>query len=168
VADTGVGIAADQLAVIFEPFRQAVQASQPERSGTGLGLHIGARLASLLGGELRVESTPGQGSRFLFELPLPDADHGETLHVRGLNELQPLQPPPASIPTPPASEIDSLLTLSLQGDIVRLRARLKELAAADPGLADFAREVDSLAAGFRMDAISDFLGRVRKQDGSRG
>ena len=57
-----------------------------------------------------------------------------------------------------------MLTLSLQGDIVGLRARLKELTATHPGLADFAREVDSLAAGFRMDAISEFLGQVRKQN----
>ena len=96
VADTGVGIAADQLALIFEPFRQAAQANHFERSGTGLGLHISARLASLMGGLLRVESTPGQGSRFLLELPLPDADHGETLNARELNELQPVRLPPAS------------------------------------------------------------------------
>ena len=168
VADTGVGIAADQLALIFEPFQQAAHAGNSERSGTGLGLHISARLASLMGGELRVESTLGQGSRFLFDLPLPDADHGETLHVREFNELQPVQPPSAAIHTPPASEIDALLTLSLQGDIVRLRARLKELAAADPGLADFARAVDALAAGFRMNAISEFLSRVRTQNGPDG
>ena len=167
VADTGVGIAPDQLSLIFEPFRQAATPGRPERAGTGLGLHICARLGRLMGGELSVESTPGRGSRFSFALPLPDADHGKTLGMRETEE-HPLMPfAPASVRAPSASDIDGLLTLSLQGDVVQLRARLKELATADPGLTGFAAEVNSLAERFRMDAISEFLGRVKKQ-GSPG
>ena len=70
VSDTGVGIAADELDKVFLPFQQARNSDATQ--GTGLGLAIAQRLVGLLGGELRVQSTPGVGSRFWFELPLPE------------------------------------------------------------------------------------------------
>ncbi|MBP8204489.1 MAG: hypothetical protein KAX68_01935, partial [Giesbergeria sp.] len=70
VRDTGIGIAADRLDAIFEGFTQA-EASTTRRFGsTGLGLAISRRLVRLMGGELQVQSTPGQGSRFYFTLEL--------------------------------------------------------------------------------------------------
>lgn len=73
VLDTGPGIAADRLPQIFQPFGAVGQSSN---QGTGLGLALSQRLVALLGGELRVESTPGRGSRFWFELSLPLAPAG--------------------------------------------------------------------------------------------
>jgi signal transduction histidine kinase len=67
VVDQGEGIAPEQQNVIFEAFARA--GKQTER-GTGLGLALSRTLARLLGGDLRVESTPGQGSRFFFEVPV--------------------------------------------------------------------------------------------------
>jgi signal transduction histidine kinase len=69
VEDTGVGIAAAQQALVFEPFRQAESAARAV-SGTGLGLAIVARLSSLLGGTVSLTSELGRGSRFCVELPL--------------------------------------------------------------------------------------------------
>jgi signal transduction histidine kinase/CheY-like chemotaxis protein/HAMP domain-containing protein len=68
VADSGIGIAADQLKQIFEPFSQA-GSSDYKMQGTGLGLSITRKLIQLMGGELRVESILDQGSTFSIHLP---------------------------------------------------------------------------------------------------
>ncbi|MCS6851140.1 MAG: response regulator [Gemmataceae bacterium] len=66
VADTGIGIPADKLQLIFAPFEQVARPPTRKHEGTGLGLAISTRLVKLLGGELWVESEPGRGSTFHF------------------------------------------------------------------------------------------------------
>jgi PAS domain S-box-containing protein len=72
VIDSGIGIEAENLSVVFQAFRQTRTGA--EQGGTGLGLTISHRLVRDMGGELKVESTPGKGSRFYFELPWVEAD----------------------------------------------------------------------------------------------
>ncbi|MGB5907824.1 MAG: response regulator [Stenotrophomonas maltophilia] len=80
VTDTGIGIAAEEQARLFEPFRQVRGAASAQ--GTGLGLSISDRLVRLMSGELQVVSEPGLGSSFSVRLPLPvlaAADDGPRL-----------------------------------------------------------------------------------------
>ncbi|MEZ0371414.1 MAG: ATP-binding protein, partial [Candidatus Sericytochromatia bacterium] len=70
VEDSGVGISPEDLAQLFTPFTQ-VGASERRAEGTGLGLSICRRLLQMMQGEIQVESQPGRGSRFWFELDLP-------------------------------------------------------------------------------------------------
>ena len=69
VVDTGVGIAKDQQALVFEEFRQAGGDYLRKSEGTGLGLSLAKRFVELHGGSIHVESEPGRGSTFAFILP---------------------------------------------------------------------------------------------------
>jgi PAS domain S-box-containing protein len=81
VEDTGIGVASEELKTIFEPFRR-VDGQGLQTEGTGLGLTVSRSMVQIMGGELKVKSTPGEGSVFWFDLDLPEvSDWVETVKV---------------------------------------------------------------------------------------
>jgi PAS domain S-box-containing protein len=98
VHDSGIGISAAQQALLFKPFSQVDDSSTRHHGGTGLGLSISKRLIEAMGGNISVDSKPGQGSCFWFSLPLnpTGTPHGDTSSANNDNGQA-----PASAPQPP-------------------------------------------------------------------
>ncbi len=92
VADTGIGMNEEQRARIFQPFTQADASTTRKYGGTGLGLAISARYATMLGGDITMESEPGVGTTATLRLPASSGERAERA------EAEPAAPAARSVP----------------------------------------------------------------------
>ncbi|QDY49571.1 response regulator [Stenotrophomonas maltophilia] len=156
VCDSGIGIAREQLQVIFEAFRQADGSTRRRYGGTGLGLSISRDLAERMGGSIQVDSEPGRGSCFILELPLQGAPVSEPGEVPAAASIAPApQPaPPIAARTAVAPTVAAVApaTASVADDRSR-RQRAGRLILAVEDDATFAEALVALAHELDFDCV---------------
>lgn len=155
VTDTGIGMTAAEMARLFEPFYRAGAGDSDRPSGTGLGLAICDRLARRLGGEIVVQSTPGEGSTFLFSLPVGAVDDPSgTPEATGLAEME---PDPSGPPVRPRLDARILVTDDNEANQRLLGLRLvqagAEVVTALNGQEALDRVGEAVEAGRPFDAV---------------
>lgn len=140
VADTGPGIPLAEQSRLFKPFEQ-LDASQP---GNGLGLPICRELVALMGGVLKLDSTPGQGSRFMFEFvaqTLPEHHRFPPPLAMPLTAPGPCDAWPCEGRIPPMAEIQTGLELARLGRLDQVLDWCADLSAAYPEHSAYAQRV---------------------------
>jgi signal transduction histidine kinase/purine-cytosine permease-like protein len=152
VHDSGPGITPDEQARIFEPFVRG----SVDGHGSGLGLTISRMLTALMGGELRVASTPGQGSVFTLRLYLPQVADGLPPLQHSRHAALPAAAPPR-LARPAPEQLVVLGQCVEMGFLKGILAELARLEALDPAYAAFVEIAREQARQFQFDCLQTLL-----------
>ncbi|ARQ89748.1 response regulator [Stenotrophomonas maltophilia] len=153
VCDSGIGIAREQLQVIFEAFRQADGSTRRRYGGTGLGLSISRDLAERMGGSIQVDSEPGRGSCFILELPLQGAPASNTADISAAPVASPVAAAAPAMPVPAAAAVAAVTTAPSVADDRGRRQRAGRLILAVEDDATFAEALVALAHELDFDCV---------------
>ena len=158
VQDSGVGIEPGQLESIFQPFEQVGEA-QRRLGGTGLGLAISRQLVRLMGSEIQVESQPGVGSLFWFELAVA----GDDTLPAALASVQ-ASTPELPLPVLPPQELETLQQLVRIGNMRAILDHAGHLEALDARYLPLAEQLRRLALGYQSKALRTLVERLAQRD----
>lgn len=165
VQDSGVGIAADQLNNIFQPFEQVGETSR-RAGGTGLGLAISRKLVGLMGGSINVESQPGAGSVFSFEIEMEAVQSEEAkVNAAALSDRAATRGAAlaSSLLTPPREELDVLHVLALRGNMRDVIQHVSRLIELDERYVPFAEHLLQLAKSYQSKALLSLIEQYRNE-----
>ncbi len=153
VCDSGIGIAREQLQVIFEAFRQADGSTRRRYGGTGLGLSISRDLAERMGGSIQVDSEPGRGSCFILELPLQGAPASNAAEISAAPLASPVAAAAPAMPVPAPAAVAPTTTVPSVADDRGRRQRAGRLILAVEDDATFAEALVALAHELDFDCV---------------
>jgi signal transduction histidine kinase len=156
VADSGLGIAPEDLPKLFQPFQQLANAAR-QSEGTGLGLSVTKRILQAMGAELLVRSEVGKGSSFWFDLPcaaLTDPSAPTSTTAPASVETASL---PGADDTLPADALPPLKALIIRGDVLELQKVLRELVARAPAGTALGSRLLDLANQCKLKAVREAL-----------
>lgn len=160
VEDEGIGIDPEQTDTIFHPFSQ-IEDGRHMAEGTGLGLTISREFVRMMDGELLVQSAPGQGTTFSFEIACPIVDERskiDTLAPRFITGLCPaVAPPPATLKT--------LQALTMMGDILGIEQQLDIIQVLSEDYAPFVDTLRGLAKNYEIKQIRSILDSYLEKTG---
>ncbi len=156
VTDTGIGIPADKLSLIFQAFKQADGSTSRTYGGTGLGLSISRQLARSMGGDVVVQSESGQGSRFTLYLPITDAGARTSDHTHYSQTAEPVrsvvpEPRKSDVPAGKGKALD-LLPAPIPDDRDNLQNGSKSILIIEDDLI-FARVLVDMVRGRHFSAL---------------
>jgi signal transduction histidine kinase/CheY-like chemotaxis protein/HPt (histidine-containing phosphotransfer) domain-containing protein len=154
VRDTGIGLAPDAAARLFQPFTQADATVTRRYGGTGLGLTICKKLVDLMGGRIGVRSEPGRGSVFWFTIPFEKAPGDMGSPIQNLADTRALvvagvQRAQAILPVLGALEIEAVQTADTRAAL----AKLRQVAALGRTFSFNLVVIDALSAGGDVGAL---------------
>ncbi len=164
VRDTGIGIPADKLELLFKPFSQTDSSITRQYGGSGLGLSIVSNLAQAMGGAVGVDSVVGVGSRFWFRVPVAPLAEGEESRSAARSVLAEARPAGAlkALDLPLFLKLVDQITPLLEQNLFDSIDRFKELQALLDGtaLAAEAREIAAQIARLHFDLALQHLRRL--------